>query len=175
MSACKKLTYVHSCTYLTHPLSPHTHEQVNTNGLLSFGRPEPEYSPDHFPLLGPELVAPFWADVDTTGSGKVSYRDTSNQTLLERTRLDIQRYFEDSRRFEPSFLFIATWEQVGYYWNGTNAVRGGLTRLLTNGVVNCMISAVLVGYKTVCCSHTYAVCTLDYVSCCTISVNACGK
>ena len=96
--------------------------QVNTNGLLSFSISYPNYSSDSFPLLGPELIAPLRSDVDTTGSGTVSYRETDSEELLQRVKLEIRRSFEVPRFFVPASLFIVTWDRVGHYENGTNMV-----------------------------------------------------
>ena len=38
---------------------------VNNNGNVTFDFPQSEYSPKTLPGLGTEIIAPFWADVDT--------------------------------------------------------------------------------------------------------------
>ncbi len=80
---------------------------------MSFG----DYSPVRFPRSsGPPIIAPFWADADTQGSGRVWFRERSeNQELLNRAQSDIQQYFGLQPDFSPNFLFIATWDQVPHY------------------------------------------------------------
>lgn len=74
------------------------------------------FTPDPFPLDGDlELIAPFWADVDTTGTGTVFYRQTADPGILQRVGNEIQYAFVDHQDFTPSFVIIATWDAVGYY------------------------------------------------------------
>ena len=98
--------------------------QVNNNGVISFTTAVSEYTlaplplPDNF-----QLIAPYWADVDTRGTGAVWYRMTTDTELLMRTRQWVQTAFIDQSKFSPTSLFIATWEAVGYYSNHTDLVR----------------------------------------------------
>ncbi len=90
--------------------------QVNNNGALSFTKGVSQYTPDPFPLTGTlQLIAPFWADVDTRGAGTVWYRETTESQLLVRARSEIQAAIANQGSFSPNFLFIATWDHVGYY------------------------------------------------------------
>ena len=41
------------------------------------------YTPQEFPLDNFPLIAPFWADVDTRGTGEVWYRNTTNETFKD--------------------------------------------------------------------------------------------
>ena len=94
--------------------------QVNTNGDISFDGPLSTFTPQSFPLKGFPLIAPYWADVDTRGTGSVYYRETTDANLLRRARDDILRAF--SIWFEPTFLFVATWDSVGHYDSNTERV-----------------------------------------------------
>ena len=67
------------------------------------------------------FIAPYWGDVDTTGTGQIYYRQTTNSTLLARAANEIQTAFSVSQNV--SSLFIATWNAVGYYPRMTNMVR----------------------------------------------------
>ena len=97
--------------------------QVNNNGLLSFGMGIGQYIPQSFPLGdGREVIAPFWGDVDTRGTGTVWFRETSNEPLLIRARNEIRAAFVNQMSFEPTLLFIATWDHVGYYSSRTDRV-----------------------------------------------------
>ena len=44
--------------------------------------------------------------------GKIFYRQTSNITLLQRARDQLQELFPSSGNFTPTILFIATWDRV---------------------------------------------------------------
>ena len=102
--------------------------QVNNNGLISFS-PSPPLSvhvPKPFSLgIGLPLVAPFWADVDTRGTGAVWIRNTSDVAILNKAEEDIQRAFSNEIIFEPEFAFIATWDGVGYFDSHTDKVSEG--------------------------------------------------
>jgi len=92
---------------------------VNTNGVVSFSSRVGTYTPETFPLSGTqELIAPFWADVDTRntlGGGSIWYRDTADPSVLSRARSEISRAFVDHQDFSPVYAIIATWDHVGYY------------------------------------------------------------
>ena len=103
---------------------------MNTNGLLSFGTAVSVFSSDPFPVMGPGLVAPFWADVDTRGTGEVYYRETNDTLLLSNVTLEIRRDFENFTDFTPTTLFIATWDEVGYFDNNTDLVSSKLNEFL---------------------------------------------
>ena len=93
--------------------------------MISFTRQVRTFTPQAFPLEGSlQLIAPYWADVDTrpSGSGNVWYRETStsDSELIARARSDIMRdpllFPEvDFSTFLPTSIFIATWDRVGYY------------------------------------------------------------
>ena len=98
--------------------------QVNNNGDLSFTTRVSSFTPQAFPLSGNlQLIAPYWADVDTRGTGTVWYRETTNPQLLTRARDEIQAAFIDQAGFSPTSLFIATWDHVGYYNQRTDKAR----------------------------------------------------
>ena len=97
--------------------------QVNNNGDISFTTPVSAYTPQAFPLSGNlQLIAPYWADVDTRGTGSVWYRQTTDTWLLARARDEIQAAFINQASFNPTSLFIATWDHVGYYSRHTDKV-----------------------------------------------------
>ena len=94
--------------------------QVNNNGDLSFGLAWSGYSPTAFPIPNIPLVAPYLADVDTRGTGSVWYRSTQNTTLLAKAANDIRLL--NGTIISPQWLFIATWDHVGYYPMGIDKV-----------------------------------------------------
>ena len=100
----------------------HEYVQVLTNGLLSLNRLDvtETFRPKTFPTKG-SLIAPFWADVDTRGSGRVYYRNTVNETQLKRMTQDIYHFF--GTIFLPEYLFVSTWYRVGYFNRNTDKVN----------------------------------------------------
>ena len=107
-------------------------KQLSNNGLISFRVPFAAYTPHPFPIQVP-IIAPFWADVDTTlrrddafgeapiGStpinetGNVWYREEFSIELLDKARTEIRDAFIGQYSFIPTCLFIATWQNVGYF------------------------------------------------------------
>ena len=97
------------------------HIKVNDNGVISFNRRYNVRTPLSLPLSGTQqIIAPYWADVDTRGTGKIYYRQTSDPTLLVRATREIQQAHPDSQNTNITNLLIATWNAVGYYFNKTD-------------------------------------------------------
>ena len=87
---------------------------MSTNGLLSLNATDASYIPRSFPT-GDTAIAPFWADVDTTGGrGDVFYRSTTNSSLLTRAGQIINTAFVGAA-FTPQILYIMTWFRVGFF------------------------------------------------------------
>jgi len=80
---------------------------INNNGNVSFDGPYGTYSAAGFPYEGYPMVAPFWADVDTRGTGSVWYKLESNR-------------------------MIVIWDAVGYYNSQTDKVNT-FELVITNG------------------------------------------
>ena len=93
---------------------------MNNNGDLSFGQAWSLYVPTQFPIPTYPVVAIYQADVDTRGIGSVWYRITQNATLLAKAANDIRSLTGTSASLQ--WLFIATWEHVGYCCSGTDKV-----------------------------------------------------
>ena len=99
------------------------HSQVNDNGVISFYRKYNYRTPYSFPLLESDrIVAPYWADVDTRGSGIIYYRQTSDPNLLDRATSEIRQKFSMSENITVTNLLIATWNNVGYYNQNSDKV-----------------------------------------------------
>ena len=99
--------------------------QVSNNGVLSLNLSYASYTPVAFPFLSSSpLIAPFLADVDTTvsNSGNVTYRATTEATLLAKAAHDIPPVLAGPD-FIPVWLFIATWDHVGYFSGHFDKVR----------------------------------------------------
>lgn len=67
---------------------------VNTNGNISFGAPLADFTPVPLGQLRQAVIAPFFADVDTTGAGLISY---------------------GTGTVDGRAAFGATWSGVGHY------------------------------------------------------------
>ena len=89
---------------------------MNTNGVISFLGTMSTYTPSPFPLgSNKRLVAPYWSDIDTRNGGDVWYRESTNITLLQMVSLEIRRVFPEHYKFQASWIFIATWDNVAFY------------------------------------------------------------
>lgn len=71
---------------------------INANGNISFGAPYSTFTANPFPDPSFIMVAPFWGDVDTRGTGNIYYKVTNN-------------------------ALIVSWEAVGYYDSYTDKVN----------------------------------------------------
>ncbi|KAI3366055.1 hypothetical protein L3Q82_009881 [Scortum barcoo] len=90
--------------------------QVATNGIISAQDlpMEKQYVDDGFPTDFP-VVAPFLADIDTSGGrGLIYYRVTEIPGVLNRVAQEVQRGFPDAK-FTPTHVVVATWEDVAAY------------------------------------------------------------
>ena len=97
--------------------------QVNTNGHISFRSPFLNWIPTLFSFRSiPPLIAPYWEDFDLRKGGNIFYRQTSNPILLQIVRDQVQVSFQSTGNFNPTDLFIVTWDQVPGYSFGTNLV-----------------------------------------------------
>uniref|UniRef100_A0AAQ6A9T9 Nidogen 2a (osteonidogen) n=1 Tax=Amphiprion ocellaris TaxID=80972 RepID=A0AAQ6A9T9_AMPOC len=86
---------------------------VATNGIISAQDlpMEKQYVDDGFPTDFP-VVAPFLADIDTSGGrGQIYYRVTETPNVLNR---EVHRGFPDAK-FTPTHAVVATWENVAAY------------------------------------------------------------
>ena len=97
--------------------------QVNDNGVISFNSTFHYRTPSSLPLSGTQqIIAPYWADVDTRGIGQVYYRQSTNASLLSRATSEIRAAFPTLQYVTIQNLLIATWSNVGYYDSKTDKV-----------------------------------------------------
>ena len=70
------------------------------------------------------LIAAFWGDVDSRGTGTVWYQRSTDNALLSRATIDIRNAFpaQAAAGFIATDLFIATWDGVGYFSRNTDLV-----------------------------------------------------
>ncbi|MEL6670683.1 MAG: nidogen-like domain-containing protein [Bacteroidota bacterium] len=85
---------------------------LNSNGNLTFGAAYTEFVPQAFCLEGPEMIAPFFADVDLSLGGELSYF------------LDPQGHY-----------FVATWKEVKYFGQGNTEASNTFQVILTDGSI----------------------------------------
>ena len=98
--------------------------QVNDNGVISFNSRYNVRTPLSLPLSGTQqIIAPYWADVDTRGTGQVLYRQSTDPSLLARASREIQAAFSLTYNIEIRNLLISTWNAVGYYYRKTDKVH----------------------------------------------------
>ncbi|KAK7103484.1 nidogen-like [Littorina saxatilis] len=107
---------------------------VNNNGHVSFDTEIPNYQGDLVLPIGLKLIAPFLADIDTRGAGRVFYRETQDENLLQRAAADVQSHFSGKGGFRPQALFIVTWDSVGYYDRQVDRLNTFQLVLVTDGV-----------------------------------------
>lgn len=89
---------------------------MSTNGVISFLQGVSTYTPDPFPIANDaRMIAPFWADIDTSQGGTVWYRESISEELLDRTTDEVRAYFPDFFKFRASWVFIATWDHVAFF------------------------------------------------------------
>ncbi|XP_063168377.1 alpha-tectorin-like [Candoia aspera] len=118
---------------------------VNNNGVVSFGNPVSQFTPDPFPLMdGRAFVAPFWADVDNRITGEVYYRQSQDQGLLRRVTADINAYFPHEK-FTATWAFVATWDHVAFYGSLSSKVNTFQAVLISNG----KMSFVMLNYQDI--------------------------
>ena len=97
--------------------------QVNVNGVVSFGKSFTSGRSRSLPLTGTDkIIAPYWADVDTRGTGVIYYRQTTDPSHLSRATSEIKAAYPVSQSSTITSLFIATWNSVGYFSRRTDKV-----------------------------------------------------
>ena len=97
---------------------------MNTNGVISFRYPFTSSFTTSLPLSGTyQIIAPYWADVDTRGTGQIFYRQSIDPDLLARASSEIQAAYPLSQNVTVTNLFITTWDAVGYYYRETDKVN----------------------------------------------------
>ena len=109
---------------LLHIIVTHFMLQVSNNGFVSLDKKFStiSFNPIPLPLHGTDkIIGSYWADVDTRGTGKVYYHQTTRPNLLSRANYEIKTAFPLSKRITN--LLIATWDAVGYYNRRTDKVK----------------------------------------------------
>ena len=85
---------------------------ISTNGLISTSE-FAAYSSKALSKIKVGLIAPLYADFDTTSAGSIFYRETTDPSLLDRIRSDIKASFSNSLTdLTIDSAFIVTWVSV---------------------------------------------------------------
>ena len=98
---------------------PFTYFQVSTNGLITFGSFRLNSEPERFPTADADtfwtfIVAPFWADFDTTVGGTVLWEihnSTNSLDLLMQVDNFIRDEYGDAD-YTGTWMLVAFWENV---------------------------------------------------------------
>lgn len=104
---------------------------VNNNGNITFDGSMNTYTPFAFPSAR-EIIAPYFGDVDTRGTGSLHYSERTGATDLADASSIINTAFGGS--FAASSAFVSTWDAVGYYGSHTDLVNTFQLVLTTDGV-----------------------------------------
>jgi len=117
---------------------------VNNNGNITFTSSLPDFTPFVFPS-GNKVIAPYFADVDTTGPPDVSgdglddvyFSERTNQSDLRGISTIVNKAFGGA--FAATSAFVATWDHVGYYSSNVDKLNTFQVVLTTNGVQSFVI------------------------------------
>jgi len=85
---------------------------ITTNGILTFGNGTSSYTPTPFPIQGMKCIATYWTDSDPSKGGTVSYRKTSNPSLLDQISKDIRTRLIKFSAFTTQWALIVTFNNV---------------------------------------------------------------
>ena len=97
---------------------------MNTNGLVSLDSWFTSAYVRSFPLsVTVKVIAPYWADVDTRGTGQIFYRQSTDPSLLARASSEIKAAYPLLQNVAITHLFIATWDAVSYFSRKIDKVR----------------------------------------------------
>ena len=86
--------------------------QVHTDGFITFVPANPD-SELEFPYEKTAILAPYWADLDTTHGGAVYYEELFDDATLERATSDVRKAYPYSAAdFYAESAFVVTWHNV---------------------------------------------------------------
>ncbi|KAH9505371.1 hypothetical protein Btru_058534 [Bulinus truncatus] len=111
----------YSCLYLALDIDKYIRpwNVVNNNGVISFFKELSDYRPENFPLQeNTPIIAAYWADVDISkpnDTGNVWYRETRDPAALANATNEIRAYHSAYKNFRAYWVFVATWDEVGFY------------------------------------------------------------
>jgi hypothetical protein len=111
---------------------------VNNNGNITFNSSLFDFTPFAFPSVN-QIIAPYFADVDTTGPPDVSgdslddvyFSERTNQTDLGVISTIVNKAF--GAGFTATSAFVATWDHVGYFASHIDKLNTFQVVLTTDG------------------------------------------
>ncbi|XP_013419175.1 sushi domain-containing protein 2 [Lingula anatina] len=111
----------------------HSSLYVNSNGAISFLVSVTQFTPDPFPLdSNRRIIAPFWADIDTSrNTGRVYYRQTTSEAVLNKTDEDVRRAFVVLSNFNATWAFVCTYAGVTFYGGSSTTPTNTFQVVLT--------------------------------------------
>jgi len=106
---------------------------VNNNGNITFGGPMSTYTPFAFPSSA-QIVAAYFADVDTRGSGSglAYYGERTDTGTLTTISNQVNTAFSGAG-FTASYAFVASWDHVGYFGSHDDMLNTFQIVLATDG------------------------------------------
>ena len=93
---------------------------VNTNGVVTFDAPNPQFTPANITAGSARIIAPFYADVDTRGATNLPPTPGGTSTGSNRVYYDLD---------PAAGIFTVTWDDVGYYNSHTDLLNAFQLRL----------------------------------------------
>ena len=107
--------------------------QVSSNGLISAREVYFQYVPSLFTREFSEfphaIIAPLWADFDSSVQGSIYYRVTNDSEVLDQIVDTISNLNSDINSYAPKQALIATWEDIIPY-NSFDGILVSWTPLL---------------------------------------------
>lgn len=90
---------------------------MSTNGLISFGRSVSSSNPVLFPsttaiIARSYIVAPFWADFDTTIGGSVSWWTETSDSISVGAVSNFITQQQQYGDFSGTWMLVASWEDM---------------------------------------------------------------
>ena len=83
---------------------------------MTFSEAYTGYASSPFPLQQNfSIIAAYLSDVDTTNGGEIWFRESKDLALLRRAATEIQTVFPQQRRFNATWIFVTTWNNVTFY------------------------------------------------------------
>ena len=100
---------------------------ISTNGLVSMTEFS-SYSSKTLNKIKVNLIAPLYADFDSSSAGSIYYRETTDSPLLTTITNDIKSYFTNSYTdLSIDSAFIVTWDSVPLYTDSSATATFQLT------------------------------------------------
>ncbi|XP_072180112.1 alpha-tectorin-like [Diadema setosum] len=94
------------------------------------------------------MLTPYWADVNTETGGTVSYREVepSETHVYDMATKIVREAFVTQQVFQTEWMFITTWDHVGFYGSEDPSITNTFQCVLVAGGT---FSAVFFNYETV--------------------------